>query len=105
MCPLIWRFQKYIKRKTRDNAQFILQEASPNAQSVINNPLPRLIDISIPLVGEWIYDKRERFPTYPTDLNFGEFLVKDKAETLPKICLLWGGQLSATHKIATKVVI
>lgn len=46
MCPRIWRFQKYIKRKTRDNAQFILQEASPNALHEINSPLPRLIDIS-----------------------------------------------------------
>lgn len=38
---------------------FICLEASPNAQSAINSPLPRLIDIP-PRRREWIYDKHER---------------------------------------------
>lgn len=41
---------------------FILQEASPNALNEINSPLPRLTDLSVPLVGEWINDKHERVP-------------------------------------------
>ena len=40
---------------------FILTEASPNALKEINSPLPRLTDLSVPLAGEWINDKHERF--------------------------------------------
>lgn len=61
----------------------IQSEASPNAFTVINSPLPRLIVISIPC-GEWIYEKHEQILFYLTVENFGEFLIKDKQETLHK---------------------
>lgn len=64
---------------------FILTEASPNALKEINSPLPRLIALSIPLAGEWINDKHERFLDCSVLrwLKIGDFPVKDKHETLP----------------------
>ena len=51
----------YKNAKTWDIAQFIFYEASPNALTEINSP-PHALSIYLePLVGEWIYDKREQF--------------------------------------------
>ncbi len=95
-----------IKWETWDIVRFILQEASPNARSEINSPLPRLYRISrSPLSGSGYATSRSNFTAYPSELYFGEFLVKDKAETLPIVCLPWGGHRSATHKIDAKIVI
>ena len=42
---------------------FIFKEASPNAYQRNKQSTPTPYRISIPLVGEWIYDKHERFLT------------------------------------------
>jgi len=54
-------------------------EASPNAFRY-KQSAPTPYRISIPLVGERIYDQHERFLTasVPTK-NFGDFLMKEKA--------------------------
>lgn len=71
--PLVTQFQSEWllplgHKKAQDDVQFILFEASPNAFSEINSPLPRLDRISIVPCREWIYDKPRRFLTA---LSFG----------------------------------
>lgn len=65
------------------HCQFILMEASPNAKSVINRPLPRLIEYLNP--GRGVDTRLTRAFSLLILLikNFGEFPLKDKAETLP----------------------
>ena len=60
--------------------------------------------ISNPLSGSGYTTRESNFTAYPSEQNFGEFSNKDKAETLSQICLLWGGQLFATHKIDAKIL-
>ncbi len=65
------------------HCQFILMETSPNAQSVINSPLPRLIEYLNPCREVDIRLTRAFSLLILLIKNFGEFPLKDKAETLP----------------------
>ncbi|MDE6782274.1 MAG: hypothetical protein K2J17_00995, partial [Paramuribaculum sp.] len=62
----------------------IFKEASPNAQQINRQSTPTPYRISMPLVGEWIYDKHERPPTAFSlfVLKIGDFLERIKHETL-----------------------
>ena len=59
---------------------FILTDASPNALQRNKQSTPTPNRISMPLVGEWIYDKHER-PWLPGPSLFENwrFPLKDKA--------------------------
>lgn len=63
---------------------FIPKEASPNAKTRNKQSTPTPNRISVPLVGEWIFDKHERLPTAfnPRVFEIGDFLRRIKHETL-----------------------
>lgn len=48
-------------KKARDDFSLSIYWHRQTPHKEINSPLPRLIGYRYPLVGEWIYDKHERF--------------------------------------------
>jgi len=71
--------------KARDDVQFILVEASPNALIEINSHSHALSNISIPLSrGVDIRQHERSLTAFPSIKSFGDFQLKDKARNALK---------------------
>ena len=112
LCPLIWRLINVIywaikmrKRGTLLSLFFTRHRQTP--KSIINSP-PHAIPICISprLWGEQI-GTHERLMTAKSYRlwKLANFEKRIKLKTLSLICLLWGGQRTATHKIDAKLQI